>query len=66
MTTVQKKNLLRVMKYVTEQIEIECEERIPAEIDTINSNGPILSKVKISIGNRGFYDLELTYPNQED
>jgi hypothetical protein len=63
---VQKKNLIRVLRYIADQIEIECPERIPAELDTVREYGPILSKVLLSIGNRGLYNLELTYPNQED
>ena len=64
---VQKKNLLRVLKYVTQQIELHETERIEAENVTRNwSGGPMLCKIDIPIGNIGCYRIELTYPNQED
>lgn len=63
---VQKKNLLRVLKYVTEQIELQESDRIEAEDVTTNWNGPHLCKIDIPIGNSGCFRLELTYPNQED
>ena len=63
---VQKKNLLRVLDYVRDQINRHEPERIEAESVTTNWKNPMLMKVKIPVGVGGLYYLELTYPNQED
>lgn len=61
--TVQKKNLVRNLRQIADQIESICPDRMDAEDVTTNWNGPRLSKVKVS---DMLYVLELTYPNQED
>ena len=60
---VQKKNLVRNLRRIADEIESICPDRLDAIDVTTNWNGPRLSKVTVTDMR---YILELTYANQED
>ena len=63
---VQKKNLIRNIRFVADQLEAypDYGERVYADSFDAISGRPCMATVTVVIGNH--HKLEIVYPNQED